>query len=93
MIKQGLKHEVESLIELGCSNKNKSMRSIGYKEMLDHIQNGTDINETIRLINKNTHALAKRQITWFKKRDFTAWFHPEKDKELIFKTAIEFLTD
>lgn len=89
MIKNGLIDEVKQLLNL-CSNKNlKPLKSIGYKEIVDYLDQKTTLVEAIELININTYHLAKRQLTWFKKQNNIIYIDPEsaytKIKEIFIK--------
>lgn len=48
--------------------------SVGYREVLAHIQDGTPLEETQRLIRKSTRTYARRQRTWFKGEPGVSWF-------------------
>jgi len=67
MISSGLKNEVEKLIEL---NTKVLLNTIGYKEFFDFFNKKQSLEETISLIKRNTRRYAKRQITWFKSKNF-----------------------
>ena len=41
-------------------------QAIGYKEVIDYLDNKIDKNECIELVKKRTRNYAKRQITFFK---------------------------
>ena len=73
MYKQGLFKEVKSLVDMGYSIENSSMKAIGYKEVLSYLNGELSGPETIKLISKNSRRYAKRQITWFKRYEFAKW--------------------
>lgn len=91
MFQDGLLDEVNTLLKKGYSKDLKPLRSIGYRESIQVISGIISPDEAIQEINKNTIALAKRQITWFKKQDFTLWVHPERDTVKIIDTALRFM--
>ena len=67
MLADGLIEEVKNI----CIN-NYSMTSkvaIGYKEVIQYLNNEIDYNEMVELIKKNSRHYAKRQFTWFKNQD------------------------
>lgn len=67
MILNGLKAEVEGLINNGVGFECQSMQGIGYKEWKDFFNDiNVNVNDVNRLIKKNTRAYAKRQETWFR---------------------------
>lgn len=67
MILGGLQDEAEKLIEL---NKNILLNTIGYKEFHAFFNKKQSLQETISLIKRNTRRYAKRQITWFKSKNY-----------------------
>ena len=65
MIKNGLVDEVKELLnkyDLSLTAK----AAIGYKEVIDYLENKTSLEECIELIKKRTRNYAKRQVTFFK---------------------------
>ena len=71
----GLLYEVKSLVSMGFTKDDISMKGIGYKELIGYLDGEYDLDEGIRLIKRNTRHLAKRQITWFKRYDDMKWFN------------------
>lgn len=72
MLENGLVAEVKRLLDDGCHKDMVSMQGIGYKEIIDYIENHLSLEETAELIKKNTRHFAKRQLTWFRReRDVT----------------------
>ena len=67
MIEKGLEAEVRGLLDKGYDRGLKSMRSIGYKEMCDHVYGECSFEEAAEAIKKNTRHFAKRQMTWFRR--------------------------
>jgi tRNA dimethylallyltransferase len=78
MVAQGLKEEVQSLLARGYGPDLKSMQSIGYRHMVDHLNNGVDWQETLRLLKRDTRRYAKRQFTWFRADPDILWLTPDK---------------
>lgn len=64
MIKNGLIDEVKRFEKYRNYN---SLKTIGYKEIFEYLDNKITLNEAIENIKINTKKYAKRQITWFKK--------------------------
>ncbi len=67
MFEQGLKEEVQNLLNQGITGEMQCMQGIGYKEVLEGLQKGWSDEEIKELIKKNTRNYAKRQITFFKR--------------------------
>ena len=64
MLAQGLLEEVEYLCREGLAESIKKVNTIGYKELLDHVNGRRTLAEAASLIKQNTRRYAKRQITW-----------------------------
>lgn len=67
MFEQGLMQEVKGLLDLGITKEMQCMQGIGYKEVLEGIEQGFALEEIKEWIKKNTRNYAKRQITFFKR--------------------------
>lgn len=70
MIKKGLVKEVRSILRRGIPESAPPFGSIGYREILDFVSGKIGLEEASEKIKIRTHHLAKRQFTWWKKRDF-----------------------
>lgn len=71
MIKDGLLSEARSVI----SYRNKSaLQTVGYKEMFDHLDGKSSLEEAIQQIKLHTRQYAKRQMTWFRKDPEFTWY-------------------
>ena len=70
MFKNNLIDEVTYLIEkYSLTKENQSMRSIGYRQVMDYFDNHTSLQDLENRCVYATRQLAKRQITWLKKFD------------------------
>ena len=49
------------------------MQGLGYKEMLDYLDNKCSLEEAVEIIKRDTRHFAKRQITWFKRESNVTW--------------------
>ena len=65
MISEGLVDEVEYLKEK-YDLSTTATQAIGYKEILDYLDDKFSLEEAIELIKKRTRNYAKRQVTFFK---------------------------
>ena len=75
IIQAGLVKEVASLRAKGLSEKNMSMKGIGYKEILSYLRGEYDLDEAVRLVKRNTRHYAKRQLTWLRRYPDMIWFN------------------
>lgn len=80
MIKSGLKEEAEQVIAFRNHN---ALKTVGYKEMFEHIDGNITIEETESLIAKNTRNYAKRQLTWFRRYREMIWLLPGDTDKLV----------
>lgn len=67
MIENGLIKEVKWLLKKWYSSSIQSMQGIGYKETIWFLEQEYDLNTLEELMKKNTHQLAKKQRTWFRR--------------------------
>lgn len=65
MISLGLLDEVKMILNKRYSKELNSLNTVGYKELIDFIENKITFEEAIHLIKRNTKRYAKRQMTWF----------------------------
>ena len=79
MMKQGLLNEVKSLIQYKGLN---ALKTVGYKELFDHIDGSYTLEEAVNKIKQHTRNYAKRQITWFKNQDEWETFKPEETEKI-----------
>ena len=70
MFKNNLIDEVTHLIKkYSLTKENQSMRSIGYRQVIDHLDGNTSFQDLENKCIYATRQLAKRQITWLKQFD------------------------
>jgi len=67
MFDEWLVEEVQWLLDQWYSPDLQSMQGIGYKEVVDYIQWAIDRDKCEELMKRNTHHLAKKQRTWFRR--------------------------
>ena len=75
MIRRGLVKEVEDLLPYRHEN---AMQTVGYKEIIEFLDNKISLDEAIEMIKQNTRNYAKRQMTWFRRDKEIRWFDPEE---------------
>ena len=81
MLKSWLVDEVKWLLEQWYSPSLQSMQWIGYKEVVGYIQWEYSYDDMEEYLRKNTHYLAKKQRTWFR-RYIAEWIQmPRKNVE------------
>lgn len=96
MINEGLVREVRSLKEKGYTRDMVSMQGLGYKEMLDYLDNKCSLEEAVEIIKRDTRHFAKRQITWFKRESDVTWIDKKEydyNEERILKAMLQELKE
>ena len=76
MIEQGLIEEVKNLLEK-YSNFPTAMQGLGYKEVVEYLNNELTKEEMIEKIKQESRHYAKRQLTWFRKNKEIIWLNAE----------------
>lgn len=82
MLASGFLEEVKGLLDQGYPSTLKSMRSIGYRHVADHLEGRVTWDETVRLFKRDTRHYAKRQLTWFKADPDIEWVEPDQIDEM-----------
>ena len=74
MIEKGFIEEVKNILESGYGRNLNSLNTVGYKEIIEHLEGNLTLEQAIELIKRNTRHYAKRQLTWFRKDNRIQWF-------------------
>ncbi len=83
MFEAGFVAEVEGLLASGVSPLASSMSSIGYGQVVAHLQGRITRTEAIENTKRATRRLARRQAQWFRKEDpRISWVDDADDIEL-----------
>ena len=86
MFEEGLLEEVKSLMNK-YPHSLRSFQAIGYKEIIEGLNNGNSIDEIKELIKKNSRNYAKRQFTYFNHQLNVNWFSSiDEAEEFIIST-------
>lgn len=95
MLEDGLIKEIKNLMDQGYKGSEKALQSIGYKEVISHLNdNGLENLNQEQLIEEifiSTRQLAKSQRTFFKKITPKNEYHPLKDGDSIKQDFLNFL--
>lgn len=86
MIEQGLIQEVKNLLQK-YDEFPTAMQGLGYKEVVEYLQEKITKEEMVEKIKMETRRYAKRQITWFRKNKQTIWIGPH-DLQMILDNII-----
>ena len=85
MIDAGFVGEVERLLAMGYGPELKPMKAIGYRHIVGYLNGDWDLDEAVRLIQRDTRRYAKRQLTWFRADPEVVWVNPDDRSEIIDK--------
>lgn len=75
MIVRGLLEEVTSLLPY---KEHQALNTVGYKEMIAHLEGNISLDEAVNKIKQHSRNYAKRQLTWFRNQDAWEVFHPDE---------------
>jgi tRNA dimethylallyltransferase len=77
VLRKRINERVDTMMELGLLEEVKSvfdfrhlpaLQTVGYRELISHLEGKCSLDESIQQIKTNTWQYARRQITWFKKQ-------------------------
>jgi tRNA dimethylallyltransferase len=88
MIKMGLVKEIKNLIKKYSKNL-PTFDAIGYREIIDYLEQKITLPEAIENINKNTWHFVRRQMTWFRKDERIKWVNNQKEAEKLLKEFLK----
>lgn len=80
MVDQGLIDEARRMYPYRNLN---ALNTVGYKELFEHFDGLTTLDEAIYKIQSNTRRYCRKQLTWYKKDETVKWFSPQNVKEII----------
>lgn len=80
MMAAGLEAEARALYPFRGLN---ALQTVGYRELFDHFDGRTTLEEAVELIKRNSRRYAKRQLTWFGRDAEVRWFAPDDDRSII----------
>ncbi len=89
MIADGLLDEATKLYPEKSLN---ALQTVGYREIFEHLDGKFDLDYAISEIKKNTRRFAKRQLTWYRKRDDILWVPYDLPSEKILKKIQQQIT-
>lgn len=84
MIKTGLIKEVAGLMKR-YQESLPAFDAIGYREIVDYLDNKISLLQAVEKIKRNTKRFAKRQMTWFKKDKRIHWVKNQRQSEKLIK--------
>jgi len=82
MIDAGLVNEVIRILDSGYSKSLNSFNTVGYKEIVQYLDDEISLERAIELIKRNTRRYAKRQMTWFNADKRIEWLRINSSEDL-----------
>lgn len=76
MMDEGLEAEARALLPY---RNLPALQTVGYRELFDYFDGKKDLDETVRLIQRNTRHYAKRQLTWWRRDPSIRWIDAEAE--------------
>jgi tRNA dimethylallyltransferase len=73
MLASGLVEEVRELQEMGYGPELNSLRTVGYQEVFEYLDDRLSYAEMTEQIKTHTRQYAKRQLTWFRREKRIRW--------------------
>ena len=83
MIDQGLIEEAKDILKKTNGRRIKVLETVGYKQVVEYIDNKISHEEMIEHATNATYQLAKRQITWLKKFNLDKTFFSDEDDKVM----------
>ena len=75
MMDTGLLEEAKSVFHLRHLN---ALQTVGYKELFEYFEGSITQEQAVELIKRNSRRYAKRQMTWFRKKQWTNFTYNDK---------------
>jgi len=91
MLEQGLQAEVEGLLLSGVNREASSMRMIGYRQMLEFLQDEVSYDQMRLNGIAATRQLAKRQLTWLRNQQNLVWWVDYGLRDKNFSALVELI--
>ena len=88
MLENGLIEEVKNIYEK-YKEFPTAMQALGYKEVVEYLENKITKEEMIEKIKMESRRYAKRQLTWFRKNKETKWLNGEDSIENNIQIILE----
>ncbi len=73
MMEDGLVDEVRRLLDSGVDEDSAAMQGIGYRQTCSYLSGDISLEDAVRDIKAATRHFAKRQLTWFRHREYAEW--------------------
>jgi len=82
MIERGLVEETKTLLDKGLDPTSSALRTIGYKEIVEYLEEQLTFDEAVEKAKRRTRNFAKRQLSWFNNIEGIEWYDT-RDPDLV----------
>lgn len=86
---RGFLEEVRALSTRPAGLSRTARQAIGYRELLSHIEDGTDLTQAKAEALRRLRSLARRQESWFRRDPRVIWLRADRDG--LFETVCELI--
>ncbi|MGN0529589.1 MAG: tRNA (adenosine(37)-N6)-dimethylallyltransferase MiaA [Eubacterium sp.] len=86
MVEAGLVDEARENLS---KEKATSAQAIGHKELAPYFSGEKSLEQALDDLKRETRRYAKRQITWFKRRENAVWLYADEEGADIVKAAVD----
>lgn len=93
MYAQGLAQEVRALLDSGVPDRATSLQAIGYKQVVQALEESLPPEAALGTIQQATRRYAKRQMTWFRANPAVQWLDASAGADEIFRAALQKAAD
>ena len=80
MVEEGLEAEARTMYPKRHLN---ALQTVGYRELFEYFDGNCTFEEAVELVKRNSRRYAKRQLTWFRRDEQTAWFNPSDIEAIL----------
>lgn len=91
MFGDGFVDEVKNLRDIGFGPDLKPMKSIGYKQVNQYLDNNLTLDRAVEVIKKDSKRFSKRQMTWLRADKEIEWFDNNTELKSIINRVKQFL--
>lgn len=93
MLEEGLLREAESVISAPWYQGSTASQAIGYKELAPYFSGEGKIEECVEVLKRRSRNYAKRQLTWFRRREDAKEYCVDLTDDLADKIVTDYLTE
>lgn len=80
MMDMGLEEEARGVFAKRDLN---ALNTVGYKELFDYFDGNISRNQAVELIKQHTRQFAKRQWTWWNKKEHIHWLQVDQPHDVL----------